>query len=628
MKKVHPMSPVQKNYTVTLYADPTSPTGHFAISIEGPGGKSLTQYDISGKYPQNSLKVLNPDAEGEVRNDSSLKTKPKVLKRKVGMTKEQALKAAEFVKKSQKSPGEYELFGDNCIDFVDTALEHAGVKERIHNKFKPNELKKIGTMYYNAGKEVTRQKGLDDYHEEHKNDPEPKYYDQGASLEVGQDTLNGSSGDDILKDFSEEDLAQAQNLADQIEGAQMVSLKGAEVPLNMPDLYHQDDVRGMQTELLQNRNHPQKSAMQDSITAWYKQALPGTIQKDETGRMVPVQTPTRPQNVAQLLKDIPAFSQNNPTAADHVKDLTKRARLAKKAKSVPLPGGSSLARAEKQTTTAQADYSLDADKQPTLKKDHLNTYKMLDEQRESTIQKAKVTTQPPVQKAPTNKAPSLRKTPPEQQISQQEAMKIGGEMGDDLGNAAFDISKGKVLGGLSDASRTMSKFMPDIKGVNVGNVAADGLDAAQKFKDGDKLGGALTIASGALDAYQAFNANSAIPSQSGAAARVICSELHTQGRLDTGLYKLDVAFTKRCLSPTLVRGYHLWAVPFVKLMRKHFWLSYLVQPIARWRAEEIAYIMGERPKSNFKGMLVRLIGEPICYVLGLLKIQTDWQRLY
>lgn len=127
------------------------------------------------------------------------------------------------------------------------------------------------------------------------------------------------------------------------------------------------------------------------------------------------------------------------------------------------------------------------------------------------------------------------------------------------------------------------------------------------------------------------NANSPTFSENGntAATRVICSELHAQGRLDTGLYKLDVAFTKRYLSPpTLVRGYHLWAVPFVKLMRKHIWLSNLVQPIAEWRAEEIAYLIGERRKGNLKGMVVRIVGEPICYLLGLLKVKTHWQRLY
>jgi hypothetical protein len=627
------MPQAQKDYTVTLYADPTSPTGHFAISIQGPGGKFLTHYEISGKYPQNGLKALNPYADGKIRNDSNLIKNPKTLEHKVYMTKEQALKAAEFVKKAEKSPGNYKLLGDNCIDFVDKALEHAGVKGRIHSQFKPDELKKIGTLPYTAGKEVIRQEELESYRNEHKNDPEPKHYDQGASLETDNQTLIGSSADDILSSHSPEDLAKAQRLSDQMQTAQTVSLNGVEVPLNMPDLYHQDDVRALQAELLQNRNHPQKAAMQDSITAWYKQALPGNIQKDETGRMIPVQTPSRPQNMANLLKDIPAFNQNSQTAADHVKDLTKRANLAKKAKSVPLPGGVSLNKAEKTTTAAQSNVSFENQKEQIINKDKLNTYKMLDQQREATIKKANT---PPAletpqltQSAGANTSTAPQRTPEEQAIFKQEAIKKGSEIGEQLGDAAFNISNGKVLGGLADASRNISEFMPDIKGVNVGNLAADGLDAAQKFKDGDKLGGALSIASGALNAYQSFNSDSpAFKEGLTDKARVICTELHAQGRLDTELYKLDVSFTKRCLSATTVRGYHLWAVPFVKWMRKYPFVSTLVCPVARWRAEEIAYNMGARPKGNYKGMIVRLFGEPICFLLGLLKRETDWKILY
>ncbi|NVK18728.1 MAG: hypothetical protein HWE30_08540 [Methylocystaceae bacterium] len=63
-------------------------------------------------------------------------------------------------------------------------------------------------------------------------------------------------------------------------------------------------------------------------------------------------------------------------------------------------------------------------------------------------------------------------------------------------------------------------------------------------------------------------------------------------------------------------------------MRQKKWLTQLIQPLATWRAEEIAYLMGERDTGNLLGKLIRTIGEPICYVLGLFGREKNWKSLY
>ena len=103
-----------------------------------------------------------------------------------------------------------------------------------------------------------------------------------------------------------------------------------------------------------------------------------------------------------------------------------------------------------------------------------------------------------------------------------------------------------------------------------------------------------------------------------ATSRVICTELHRRGLMDRKLWLMDLRFTENFLSRTHLRGYHLWALPLVRRMQVSETLTRRVEPIARWRALEIAHrLEPETYPPNRKGKLVRRIAEPICYLLGL-----------
>jgi hypothetical protein len=109
--------------------------------------------------------------------------------------------------------------------------------------------------------------------------------------------------------------------------------------------------------------------------------------------------------------------------------------------------------------------------------------------------------------------------------------------------------------------------------------------------------------------------------------RVICNELMKQGLLSKEDVILDYRFTRDYLTPQHVNGYHLWAVWVVKQMRKGRMVSFW-KYIAQSRANEIAYIYGKKDKPDYIGKAIRIIGEPVCWFLGLFCKKTDWSTLY
>jgi len=109
--------------------------------------------------------------------------------------------------------------------------------------------------------------------------------------------------------------------------------------------------------------------------------------------------------------------------------------------------------------------------------------------------------------------------------------------------------------------------------------------------------------------------------------RVICNELMRQGIMTRKQVVLDYKFTEDYLTPQHVAGYHVWAVWMVRQMRKgrlvNFW-----KHVAGHRANEIAYIYGDRDKPDYLGKIYRKILEPICWSIGFFCKKTDWTVLY
>ncbi|WNK00103.1 hypothetical protein L2D14_01435 [Thalassospiraceae bacterium LMO-JJ14] len=151
------------DYKLTIYADKSDEFGHFSVGVTGPGidepiiGKHLRDKTIAGK-----VGAVIGGAPGVVRDDSERKGKSTVIERSIPMTKEQAQKAAEYIANARANPGEYELFGKNCVELAQGALDASGADARIDKMFTEQELDEMGDFGYGAGDLAQRRGHLRD----------------------------------------------------------------------------------------------------------------------------------------------------------------------------------------------------------------------------------------------------------------------------------------------------------------------------------------------------------------------------------------------------------------------------------------------------------------------------------
>ena len=97
-----------------------------------------------------------------------------------------------------------------------------------------------------------------------------------------------------------------------------------------------------------------------------------------------------------------------------------------------------------------------------------------------------------------------------------------------------------------------------------------------------------------------------------AVGSVICTELYERGLMDFITYKQDQAFGlnlyRKC--PEAIDGYHLWAKPVVRLMKKSQLATKIVYFFAKPWSDEMA------GRSNLFGATLMFVGLPICQFIG------------
>jgi hypothetical protein len=155
----------------------------------------------------------------------------------------------------------------------------------------------------------------------------------------------------------------------------------------------------------------------------------------------------------------------------------------------------------------------------------------------------------------------------------------------------------------------------------VGTEAVDtaGIDAA--LASGTNAA-ATTAGADVAGAAVADSAGADLGAEAAVALWVICTELNAQGRLSDNLYAASGARALK-LPQDVLDGYHYWAVPLTKKLRKSVFLSAVFQYLATSRCE---YLLG---KPRFWGWASVVLGEPICAMIGRKLIaKTDWKVLY
>lgn len=182
-------------------------------------------------------------------------------------------------------------------------------------------------------------------------------------------------------------------------------------------------------------------------------------------------------------------------------------------------------------------------------------------------------------------------------------------------NKDADDRKSSGSGGPSDKNATEWACYKDIRNGAVGGAITN----AYAGIPGVATGAALGAVAGAVVSDNCGKA---------ASSRVICTYFYQKGMLERDLWQADMKFTIDFLPDRMVAGYHVWAIPYVKLMRKYKMAEFIMLPLARWRAEEIGFKVGIRERGNLKGKVIRFIGEPACYALGFILKPSDWRSLW
>jgi hypothetical protein len=118
------------------------------------------------------------------------------------------------------------------------------------------------------------------------------------------------------------------------------------------------------------------------------------------------------------------------------------------------------------------------------------------------------------------------------------------------------------------------------------------------------------------------------PSSGGSSSTVICTLLQEHGLMSAADYHLSAHDARTRLRAAHLDGYHFWAVPLVRVMRRHQWLLQLVRPLAQARADEVARIHGDTTRGSLFGKVLMSLGEPICFAIGTVVGAQNYATLY
>lgn len=232
-------------------------------------------------------------------------------------------------------------------------------------------------------------------------------------------------------------------------------------------------------------------------------------------------------------------------------------------------------------------------------------------------------------------SPALRSAEVAQDISRAQ-ISNSGEAGSAVGvgptgpaNSAESVGRGGVgsgVGGAPGGAATGgSPGGPSSGGSSSGGGQSGG--GGPSAEAGTQGGGPSSPGSGGGSA----EAGGAGGAGGGGDSRVICTEFYRSGEISREDWLRDLAFTRLHLTETHVRGYHAWAVPYVKLMRRNKTARRFMLWVAQHRANELGYVMGARGRPDRIGKVMRWIWEPFCYSVGLVVVaidmRIDWQQL-
>ena len=110
--------------------------------------------------------------------------------------------------------------------------------------------------------------------------------------------------------------------------------------------------------------------------------------------------------------------------------------------------------------------------------------------------------------------------------------------------------------------------------------------------------------------------------------KVLCTELFRQKKISREVFKSDILVGKYYsrFFPDVVIGYHLWAKPLTRAMRKSKLITFLVKPfVLAWALQMHAKLT--HSKQNILGLVIVKIGIPLCSIIGKIKNARDTKKI-
>jgi hypothetical protein len=210
---------------------------------------------------------------------------------------------------------------------------------------------------------------------------------------------------------------------------------------------------------------------------------------------------------------------------------------------------------------------------------------------------------------------------------------IGAAAGANAGftaGVAAGVSASTAAGGSAACGAAVGGVAGAAAGAAAGGVAGAATSVGNAANAGNTAGIAAGTVAGhdaAVAACTPSNANDG--GGGGGGGKVICTELCRNGAIEHEVWMADIRYSRQNFSERTMRGYHLWGIPYVRLMRKYPAFAKLAAHPTRWFAEDIAYRMGVLAKPNVKGWVMReVFFRPICFGIGLFAKARDWQALW
>ncbi|MCO7641093.1 hypothetical protein NJI34_30435 [Pseudomonas sp. S 311-6] len=87
--------------------------------------------------------------------------------------------------------------------------------------------------------------------------------------------------------------------------------------------------------------------------------------------------------------------------------------------------------------------------------------------------------------------------------------------------------------------------------------------------------------------------------------KIVCNELRRQNLISFSDWIHDSRYCAERMSITVYRGYRVWAIPCLKLMRRYPVLARGISVPASWYIEDVKFALGVRQARHWRGRLLR-----------------------